>query len=162
MKRLFLAALALGLLNGLAVAGPIPDTTVSLPLGDWLAASAGFLEWLVPLLVLWAFRFLPGGIAGILKTAHADQLLAKAIDYGINTVVGAAKDKVLSADVGEEVIAQALTYSAAYGPKWLLTWLGGEAGIRARIIARLDLHPDVGIAPVGLLLQAPARALTNG
>lgn len=156
MKRLFLAALALALLSGLAVAGPVADTTVSLPIGDWLVASTGFLQWLVPLLVIWVFRFLPGSIAGVLKTAQVDQLLARAVDYGLNAVVGAVKGKVLNADVGEEVIAQALTYVTTFGPKWLLSWLGGEAGIRARIIARLDLHADVGLAPVGLLIQAPA------
>jgi hypothetical protein len=134
------------------------STVVSIPYGDWFSASTEFIGWGLALLVTFALRFVPASLAGILKTAQVEQLLAKAIDYGLNAVAGASKDKVLDADLGNAVVAQALRYVVDLGPRWVINFLGGEEGIKARIIARLDLASGVSLAAKGTLMAPPPAA----
>jgi hypothetical protein len=92
--------------------------------------------------VTWLLRLLPGQIYQILLTLRADQLLGKAIDYGINMVKGATKDRELTIDVHNEVLAKALQYVLDNAPGWLQQWMGGPEQIAKKIIARLKLAPD--------------------
>ena len=92
--------------------------------------------------VTWALRLLPAQIYGILVSLRADQLLGKAIDYAINMVKGASKDKELSIDVHNEVLAKALQYVLDNAPGWLQSWMGGPEQIANKIIARLNIATD--------------------
>jgi predicted lipid-binding transport protein (Tim44 family) len=122
-------------------------TTVAVPIGDWIGKASGVIGSLLGGLVIWLFRQLPAGIVQILRTMQVEQLLDKAITYGINAVAGASKDKVLTVNVGNAVVAQAAQYAIDHAPGWLIGWLGGEAAIRQMIIARLNLEPVATIAP---------------
>lgn len=153
-RRLLAAAFALAacllLLDVLAPAGALAadDTVVSVPIGDWVAGGS---EILVPVIVgglLWLVRKLPGGVVDVIRTMRAEQLLTKAVSYGVNAVAGAAKDKTLTVNVGNAVVAQAAQYAIDNGPGWLVGWLGGEAAIRQKIIARLSLDEAAAVALV--------------
>jgi hypothetical protein len=154
MMRLPLAAMALALSATMALA---QATTVDIPVGSWLAGSAAFLQDILPVLIpavlAWVFRFLPASIVGLLRTAQVEQLLQKAIDYGFNAIPGADKEKPLTVDIGNAVVAQIVGYAIKYGPGWVINWLGGVDGIRARVIARLGIAANVGVTASGLLYQ---------
>lgn len=151
MKHLCLGLLVLALVFNLTPVFAADATSVVVPIGDWVQATLPLLGWLMAAVATWVLSHVPA----IFKTAQVEQLLAKAIEYALNVVAGASKDKVLSADVGNAVIAQALNYATTYGPSWVLKYLGGEQGLRDRIIARLDLHPDVSLIPHGSTLMQP-------
>lgn len=103
------------------------------------ANAAGTLLFAVALYLL---RLLPGQISGILLSMRADQVVQKAIDYAINMVKDATKGKALTADVHNEVLAQALQYVLDHAPGWLQSWMGGPDAIAQKIVARLNLAPD--------------------
>lgn len=91
---------------------------------------------------LWLLRQLPGQMSSILLSMRADQVIQKGIDYAINMVVGATKDRALTADVHNEVLAQALQYVLDHAPGWLQSWMGGPDAIAQKIVARLNLAPN--------------------
>lgn len=158
LPALALIALAAAMLM-LNTVGAIADdaaTTVAVPIGDWIGQASGIIATILGALVVWLFRQLPAGIVQILRTMQVEQLLDKAITYGINAVAGASKDKVLAVNVGNAVVAQAAQYAVDHGPGWLIGWLGGETAIRQMIIARLSLEPAATVAPSG------ARLMGNG
>jgi hypothetical protein len=153
MKRL-LTALAIFPMLAMAALAQSPDTTVSVPLQPFADAILPTVGTLLLAVVGWGFRKLPESVVAVLRTARVEQLLARAIDYGINTVKGASKDKVLDVNVGNAVVAQAARKAVEWAPKWMAEWLGGEKGIRERIIARLELSPEAGADP-GAVIQGP-------
>jgi hypothetical protein len=130
------------------------ETIVTVPYGDWIANSMGLIGWFLAVVIAWALRQLPANIVAVIKTAQVEQVLQRGIDYALNAVAGATKDKVLDADVGNKVIAEALRYVVSLGPKWLIGFLGGEEGIKARIIARLELQPEVAVSAASQLITA--------
>ncbi|WWT39810.1 hypothetical protein [Microcystis phage Mwe-JY25] len=136
------ALLALGFLAAPALASP---TSVTIPYGDWAASLLMTVAAVAIPAISWALRFLPAQVQALIRTAQVEQLLGKAISYAINATAGAAKGRALSVDVGSEVAAHAVSYAIANGPGWVTTWLGGEAGIRQRIIARLEIEPAAAL-----------------
>lgn len=120
--------------------------TVDVPVGNFIEQASGPLALALSGAIAWALRQLPGAVLAFLRTMQVEQMLDRAISYGINQVKGATKGKVLTVEVGNAVTAMALNYVVKHGPKWVLNWLGGEDGIRDRIIARLDLVADAGKA----------------
>jgi hypothetical protein len=160
MKILRLAAGVLLLASALFFSGLLPiaaafaqtvieksDTTVEIPIGEWIKAIGEFVMPLVVLAFGWLCRKLPGQLASILATMRVDQLLEKAIGYAINATAGAMKGKPLSIDVGSEVVEKALQYVVDNGPVVLINWMGGVDGIKQKIIARIDLDPSASISP---------------
>jgi hypothetical protein len=119
----------------------VPDTTVDIPVSSWLNAAAELIGPMLGVAVLWLIRKLPAQLGGVLMTLRADQLLEKAISYAINAVAGATKDKPLSINVGNEVVAKAVQYVVDNGPGWMVTWLGGKDAIRQKVIARITVDP---------------------
>lgn len=75
-----------------------------------------------------------------------------AVNYGLNAVAGATKGKTLSIDVGNQVVTQALGYAVDNGPGKLIGWLGGEEGIRDKILARLTL-PEEAVIEDGAIVR---------
>lgn len=121
------------------------DTVVNIPWGDWLYNGATTFIALLTAAVAWGLRLLPARILAVIQTAQVDQILFKAIDYAINKTAGASKGKTMNIDVGNEVLEKALQFVVDNAPKWLISWSGGEAGIREKIIARLDLDANAAI-----------------
>lgn len=141
MLRLALAgALALVFVNPALAAD-----AVSIPYGDWIAALANTLIMVLTAAVAWAFRQLPANIVAILVTIRAEQVVSKAIEYGINAVAGAVKGKSLDVPIANQVIREALDYVVKQAPGWLVSWVGGEDGLRRMIVARLAIAEDAGV-----------------
>lgn len=124
------------------------NTTVVIPAGNWLdsiLANAGeAVGIIIAVIFAWLARNLPAGVVQFLRTMQAEQLLARAAEFGINATRGAVKGKALEFDVGNEAIANGLQYAVDNAPKWLVDWLGGPEGIRQKIIARIPLGESVG------------------
>lgn len=126
-------------------------TKVTWAYGSVIAQWAGAISTLVFAGVAWLLRLLPGQIYAMLLAARADQVIQKGIDYAINMAVGASKDKQLTVDVGNKVLAQALQYVIDHAPDWLQAWMGGPEQIAQKIVARLNLEPQaVPSIPVAL------------
>lgn len=123
-----------------AAASAATGTTVSVPWGDWLLDCAAAMASVAAAGLVWLCRFLPASVRALVQTAQVEQVLQKAITYGINAVAGAEKGKTLSVDVGNSVVAEALNYAVTHGPSWLQGWVGGPDALAQKIIARLDLE----------------------
>ena len=132
--------------TGHAVAQQIAaDGQVSVPWGDYLAASASTLVTLAASALAAALAMLPASINSMIKTWRVEQLLQNAIAYGINTVAGAAKGQTMSVPVANKVLEQALEYAIENGSASIIKWMGGEGAIERKIVARLDLEKDGSI-----------------
>lgn len=139
------AAFALDPLLAQTVVTAVPNTTVSIPWGDWLMAARDTVVAVVLALVTYAFRALPSNVAAMLTSARVIQVVEKGIDYGFNSVEGAIKGKRLDVNVGSEVVAQAVQYVVDQAPGWMVSWVGGEEGIRRMVIARLPVAEDAAL-----------------
>lgn len=134
------------------------NSSVTIPWGSWLSQVTSAAAMLTIPVVGWLFRKLPAQWAGMLMSARVDQLLAKAIDYGINSVAEASKNKTMSAPIANEVLRNALQYAVDNAPN-LVKMAGGVDLIVQKIIARLDTSEGVGVtAPVGVAATA-AKAM---
>lgn len=142
------AGACLGLLAtaALAQAAPASDTLVHIPIGDWIGQGASILLTLAGAVLAFALAKLPASIVAMIKTAQVDQLLLKAIDYGINAVAGAEKGKTLDIDVGNAVLEKALQYVIDHAPAWLIQWMGGDAMVREKLVARLPLAKGAAVS----------------
>jgi hypothetical protein len=76
-----------------------------------------------------------------------DQLLERAIQYGINATADAVRGKNLSIAVGNQVLERAAEYALAHAPA-LVRRMGGMTRLKEKIIARLDLAAGATVSPV--------------
>lgn len=138
-----------------------PDTTISVPVGDWLQGSmtviVDILGLVIGALLTWALSFLPATLrtyitAGMI--AQVDQLLGRAVQFGLQKAVGAIGSKEITVDVKSAVVADAVQYAIDHGPNKLIAAMGGADGVEEKIIARLPLPPSATTAP------APAPTTT--
>ncbi len=136
---LALALLVLSALGALAA-------TVEIPVGQWAADVISFAIPLVGGALIWILSRIPSPWIQKLRTEAAEQLLANAVSYGLNATAGAVKGRTVSVEVGNDVVAAALGYAVANGPSKLIAWLGGEDGIRDKILARLTVPENAAIA----------------
>jgi len=141
--------LTLPLLAQTATPVPAPTTVVTVPYGAWISQAAETVIAVLMALVVWGARFLPEQVVAILKTARAEQLLQRAITYAVNTTVEAAHDKVLTFDVANAVVARAVNYATAHGAPAVVEWLGGDAKIRDKIVARLKVDDNTALRTGG-------------
>ncbi|MGY3690183.1 hypothetical protein ACVIGA_000263 [Bradyrhizobium sp. USDA 3240] len=125
------------------VAQATSDTTkVTWAYGAAISQWASAIGTLILAFVTWLLRKLPAQIYAVIVSMRADQLISKGIDYAINMVKDATKDKALTVDVHNQVLAQALQYVLDHSPDRLTSWMGGPDAIAQKIIARLNLAPD--------------------
>lgn len=152
MKLLSRIIVTLGFILLLMVARPIaaqdviilpPDTTVVVPWGYWvdliLTNAIQIVTALVVIALGWASRALPEAAQNWFRTQQVEQLLARSIQFGLNAVAGAVKDKSLSVNVGSQVLATSANFAITHGPEKLIEWMGGVQGIKDKILARIDL-----------------------
>lgn len=139
-KLAITAGLGLALVAGSALADSVAPqiTPVVVPWGDWLAAVAPTLGSLILLAISWALRQLPAQASGVLTAMRVDQLLARAVDYGVNVTQGAVRGRTLDVATGNAVLAAALRYAVEQAPS-VVAMAGGEALVRNKLIARLDV-----------------------
>lgn len=152
---------ALGALTAAVLCAPIPamaadgsmDTSVTIPWGTWLSSGAGALiEVAVAGLVAavgWLASKVSTPLASLIKTLLTEQLLTRAVTYGINAVAGAAHDKTLSVKVSNDVVRAAAQYAIDHGPSWLIEWLGTPDHIAEMVIARLKLDESASVSITG-------------
>lgn len=144
MGLLCLTALALIAAPAYAQEASEAATKIGIPWGNWLGAVVDFLATVaVPIVLAFLarlFAVLPGPVVQLLRTMQVEQLLQRAVDFGLNAVKGAAKDKTLSVDTGSEVVAMALNYVIDKAPAKLIQFMGGELAIREMILARLKIE----------------------
>ena len=163
LKTAITAATIFLVLAAAAFAQAAATTAVVVPIGNWAAESlpaiAEILGTLITIIVAWALRFLPSAFKQYITAtmvAQAEQVLQRAIDYGIAAIAGATKDRQLTVDVSNSVIASALQYVISHAPDYLITWMGGEAKIVSMIIARLvNLLPDSSKVVNSSIVAAP-------
>lgn len=136
----------------------IADSHITIPIGDWLS------ELLVPLfaaiagIITWLIRKLPSAAKAWLDTLRIEQLLDRAIAYGLNSVAGAAKGRTLTVDVHLPVLAYVLQYALDRIPATLLKWVGGPTSLAEMIWSRLDVD-DTATRPD---LQTLAEEIAAG
>ncbi len=148
LRKLLPAAILLLVLGPFvmpAFAQAASSTSVVIPWGDWAAAALMTVSAVVLPVITWGLRLLPEQLQSLVRTAQVEQLLAKAVSYGINATAGAAQGRSLTVDIGSEVARHAVGYTIEQGPRWVEAWLGGQEGIRKRIIARLDVMPTAAL-----------------
>lgn len=122
--------------------------------GATLSELAGAVASALFGLALIALRKLPANIVAIFGNARAETLLKNAIDYGVNAVAGAVKDKKLEVDVGNKVLREALQYAVDNAPAWLLSWVGGPDQLAKKIWARLDLHENADASALPAIVSS--------
>jgi hypothetical protein len=108
-------------------------------------------------LLMFAMRQLPAQVYSVLVAARADQILRKAVDYGVNAVAGATRDKTLNVDVGNAVLAHAVQYVLDNAPGWLQSWMGGPDQIVKKIFARLDLDAAASAPNTAAVIAQAAK-----
>ena len=128
-------------------------TSVTWHYGATVSEWAGAIGTALLAVAMWAIRKLPAQIVAILLTMRADQILQTAIDYGITAVKGATRDKTLTVEVGNQVLAEAAQYIIDNAPAWLQAWLGGPDQIVKKLFARLNL-PAESFAPATSVVVA--------
>ena len=134
------------------VAQPATDTAVvTIPYGSWLTSAAAGIQEIVLSVIMaviaFACRRLPAAVGAVIKGLLTQQLVERAIAFGVSTVAGATAGKTLSVPVGNAVLANALNYVVSHAPGWFLTWAGGEQAIRDHIIALLPMEEAASLAP---------------
>lgn len=130
-----------------ALAQPATDTAiVTVPYGTWLTSgAAGVQEIVVSIimgLIAFAGRKLPKAVGAVLKGLLTQQLVERAIAFGMNTVTGAVNGRRLDVSVGNVVLANALNYAITHAPEWFVKWVGGASAIRDHIIALLPMDAE--------------------
>lgn len=122
------------------------DTTVTLPWGDWLnailAEAMTFIGVLLMAIITFAASKLPPAAQAFItaeRIKQVEQVLERAIGFGINSLGEKVKGQTISVDVKNEVVEQALQYVIDHAPQKLIDWMGGIDAIREKIIARLPV-----------------------
>jgi hypothetical protein len=107
------------------VAQSVSETTkVTWAWGATVSQAGQAIAWLLASVAMVMLRKLPANIVAIFGNARVELLLQNAIGYGLNAVQGAVKDKTLTVEVGNEVLAKALQYAVDNAPGWLQSWAG--------------------------------------
>lgn len=153
------AFLFLALASAPAAAEAVSDGKVVAPWGEWVGALAGWAGVVVVAGGGWLLRKLPTaariaaeGVARVAFAASVDQLLERAVSYGVNAVSGAAKGKALTIDVGNRVVERAADYALQHAPK-IVAQIGGMTRLREKLIARLDLDEAAAVSPVAQAIK---------
>lgn len=152
-KLLTFAALGVAVLLVAAMVAPMAyaasETTVEVPIGAYVSAVADFLSQIalpvVTVIVGWAARMLPKAVADYLAMLRVEQLLTRAVGFGVAAVKGAADGKVYNIDVGNKVVAAALAYAIEHAPS-VVAWAGGPDRLKEKIISRLEIPANASVA----------------
>ncbi len=118
---------------------PVEPNTVVVPYGAYIDTALNILLAGVGTAVAWAFRWVPAQLQALLLTMRVDQLLIRSITYGINATSGAVKDKVVTFEVGNRVLREALTYAIIHGGSLVKNFMGTDAEIAQKIWSRLNV-----------------------
>lgn len=115
---------------------------LSIPYGDILSGVIDYAGTILLSIIMWAFRFLPTQLYALAMTMRADQLLTKAITFGINATKNATRDKVLTIDVSNAVLREALAYALLHGGPLIRSFMGKPEDIAEKLWARLPVDAE--------------------
>ena len=141
--------------GGAVVVPPTSDGKVVIEYGGWISKA---LDLIVPALVavvMWGLRKLPANIVAIIEMLRVEQLLKRAIDYGVNATKGATKDAKLEINVANKVLEAAGDYAAAQAPT-LVEKMGGLEKLLQKLLARIEVTEAVSAASVNVPQPPPA------
>jgi hypothetical protein len=138
-----LAALEAAFLMAQASPVVVEPDVVTIPYGEIISAAASYIATALIAVSMWALRFVPGQIRAMLMTMRVDQLLGKAIAFGVNATAGAVKDKVLTIEVSNRVLREALSYALLHGGPLVKRFAGSPVDIAEKLWARLEVAPEV-------------------
>jgi len=124
------------------------DGVVIIPWGDWLIGMLEPAGALVVAMIMWALRRLPSSIYLYLQMMRAEQLVQRAVDYGLSATAGAVAGKQLSVPVTSEVLEAAAEYAVAHAPGLVKT-IGGAELFKQKALARLKVAEDVSARRLG-------------
>lgn len=168
----FLRFLALTILFSLLWIGAgFAQSTVTVPVGDWLYAALPAVSFVLLVVVLVVLALLlpklPPWAQAALKLAITKENIAyaaQAINAAVYAVAGAAKGKELTLNVGSPVVAKAAQSFVDTAPKYVVDRLGGLEGVKRFIISQLEDHgvvlPDDVTADM-LLAMPQLKAVTG-
>lgn len=126
------------------------DTTiVTIPWALWLEGIKDIVIAIAVAGLAWIMRHLPAHLIGLMKMFRVEQMIGRAIENAINSVAGASKDKPLTVDLGNAVVARSVQYIIDKAPEWMVEWTGGQKNLREMVIARLDLDPESSVEAKG-------------
>jgi hypothetical protein len=137
-------------------AGPTSDGKVTIEYGGWVSKALDFVYPILIAVIVWLFRQLPAQVVSILEMLRVEQLIARAVDYGINTVKGATKDKKLEIPVANQVIEAAADYAAAQAST-LVERFGGLEALKQKILARLTVVEGADAKVLNVAEPPPAK-----
>lgn len=129
------------------IATVVINQDVSFPYGQWVEDVGDIAKaWLVPALLgvmTWVTgKYVPlplRGMANRILTAQAEQILQKAIDFGVRATQGAEGDGAeLTVPVANEVLRKAANYVLANGWPKLIDFMDGPDGILQKLFARMN------------------------
>lgn len=124
------------------------DGAVTVPIGDWIAQAVSVVSSVcVAVLTAIVARWAPAWV----RTYLTEQLLSRAIDYGLGVVAGAAKGKVLEIPIANAVLREAATYAVEHAPT-TAKWIGDT--LTPKLIARLSAAGALPDTATGALLDA--------
>jgi hypothetical protein len=123
-------------------------TKVTWAWGATVSQAGQAIAWLLASVAMVLLRKLPANIVAIFGNARVEALVNNGINYGLNAVTGAVKDKTLSVNVGNEVLAKALQYAVDNSSGWLQAWAGGPEGLAKKIWGRLNLGEGANDAAI--------------
>ena len=123
----------------LAQDGAILDGTVTVSWGAWLGIVLDHITEILLAVLMFALRKLPLSVYEVITMLRVDQLLGRAVDYGMKTVKGAAEDKTLSLSIANKVVEEAMEYAVLNAPS-LVSMISDT--LRDKIVARLNIDGD--------------------
>ncbi len=141
---------------------PSTTTIVSIPVGSYLNTALGYLTVALGGVIVWGLRLLPPQLYAMAMVMRADQLLARAIGFGINAVAGATDGKMLNFDVRNTALREMITYVLLHGADAVKQYMGTPAQIGEMIWSRLDLPQEASRPNFDAIgAQAQAQATTK-
>lgn len=127
-----------------------PTSVVTVPVGTWFSDASGVITDVLEVVVGAFVTVILAHVPPALRTyitkgtiAQVDQLLARAISFGVQKAVVASSGTNVTLAVGSPAVATAVQYAIDHGPEKLVAGMGGAAGIEEKIIARLPLPAGV-------------------
>lgn len=123
-----------------ATVAVVGDGKVEIPWGAWVADAVPWLAAGVGGVGAWLLRFVPAHLRWMFQVAQVDQLIDKAIQYGVNKIPGVHRDSVLTIEVSNKVVEYAVEYALAHAPKIVAQFVGPLSILKQKILARLNVE----------------------
>lgn len=115
---------------------------VTIPIGDIMSGLLGYVWVALAGFVAFGLRKLPPQLNALAMTMRVDQLLTRAIAFGINSTPGASPGKTIEINMVNPVLRTMVSYAMRHGPALVMQFIGTPAELAEKIYSRLDLPSD--------------------